>query len=153
MPRNAENSVFYRFVARNPLLASLFKTKMPKCGQNGAEQQDRTIRPPAGGRWREAPEGSPTALLATCHCEPVTDVTGVAIRSPPVGATLAVARPTRPYLSSFHFQLSSLWFPSPGPCPSHPGPGPGNKKGSKKSKNNPGKQDGKGLLSSPAPSA
>lgn len=59
MPRNAENSVFYRFVARNPLLASLFKTKMPKCGQNGAEQQDRTIRPPAGGRWREAPEGGP----------------------------------------------------------------------------------------------
>lgn len=59
MPRNAENSDFYRFVARNPLLASLFKTKKPKCGRNGAEQQDRTIRPPAGGRWREAPEGGP----------------------------------------------------------------------------------------------
>lgn len=32
---------------------------MPKCGRNGAEQQNRTIRPPAGGRWREAPEGGP----------------------------------------------------------------------------------------------
>ena len=30
MPRNAENSDFYRFVARNPLLASLFKTKNAK---------------------------------------------------------------------------------------------------------------------------
>lgn len=27
MPRDAENSDFYRFVARDPLLASLFKTK------------------------------------------------------------------------------------------------------------------------------
>ena len=57
MPRNAENSDFYRFVARNPCLHHCSRQKMPKCGQNGAEQQDRTIRPPAGGRWREAPEG------------------------------------------------------------------------------------------------
>ena len=41
----------------------------------------------------------PTALLAMCHCEPVTDVTGVAIRSP---------RPLRRGITDSHDQ-SADW--------------------------------------------
>lgn len=56
MPKTAIFTVSWH---ETPCLHHFSRRKMPKCGRNGAEQQNRTIRPPAGGRWREAPEGGP----------------------------------------------------------------------------------------------
>lgn len=43
------------------------------------------------GAWHGA---RPTAFLAMCHCEPVTDVTGVAIRNPVSSAPFRQGRQT-----------------------------------------------------------
>lgn len=43
------------------------------------------------GAWHGA---RPTAFLAMCHCEPVTDVTGVAIRNPIPSAPFRQGRQT-----------------------------------------------------------
>lgn len=49
-----------------------------------------------GARW-DGPmltSARPTAFLAMCHCEPVTDVTGVAIRNPVPSAPFRQGRQT-----------------------------------------------------------
>ena len=45
------------------------------------------------GGWCVA-SARPTAFLAMCHCEPVTDVTGVAIRNPVPSAPFRQGRQT-----------------------------------------------------------
>lgn len=48
-----------------------------------------------GVRWDGGTHRSrPTAFLAMCHCEPVTDVTGVAIRNPVPSAPFRQGRQT-----------------------------------------------------------
>ena len=58
MPRNAENSDFYRFVARNPLLASLFKTKNAKMWSERSRTAGSDHTPSRWrGRWRKSAGG------------------------------------------------------------------------------------------------